>query len=67
MADLDELYRALHEVLVVVVVVGIGGLYPGGGGGGGGSGGGGDGGGGDWVRLVGRLNIFKRFFTKLEN
>ena len=21
----------------------------------------------DWVRLVGRLNIFKLFFTKLEN
>ena len=37
MADLDDIYRALHEdVLVVVVVVVIGGLYPGGGGGGGG-------------------------------
>ena len=40
MVELDELYRALQEdVLVVVVVVGIGGWYPGGGGGGGGSGG----------------------------
>ena len=38
MADLDELYRALQEDVLVVVVVVIGGLYPGWGGEGGGCG-----------------------------